>query len=304
MNPDIKAKLRALGILDGKITSVELLRDTVKVTLAHPDGPVRLSIPRQDLGLGPASETAPPPWHQAGWAAANLKKYGSFAAVGSAFGLSAPELSSLRSYAYKELKWRQFEGVQVKRWEFLTLYFESPDPEQRPPLRELAAQLGLSVAVTHSYKASALQGQFFSKSFTHEKLGLLQLPDVSLDYFPVTGESLSAFALPNAEGWPDLPRGLLSDLLPGMSLQVDSVKASKGAVTFNLTHVESIRFTATFDGDLTFAPTAIQVTRDDDRGRLSFHLSNGDTMVECFGVVQRVLEASAGADYALGESRM
>ena len=300
MKPDIKAKLRELGIFDSdKITSVALMRNTVKVTLSHPDGPVRLSIPRKDLGLdkSPSEAAAPRPWHQPGWLAENIKKYGSFAVIGSTFNLSALDVISLRSYAYDVLKWRQFEGVQIKRWEFIKLYFEAAEPGMRPALRELGEHLGLSVGTVHNYKELALQGQFFAKTFTNEKLSLMQLPDVSFDYFPITGESLESFSLPAARGWPNLPRGLLSDLLPLLSLQVDQVEGSKRSVTFNLVHVEPLRFKATLEGELTFSPTAIKVTRFDDRGRLLFSLSKGKTKVELVGVVQNVLEASSGAEY-------
>ncbi|CAN5841757.1 hypothetical protein BH24DEI2_BH24DEI2_27690 [soil metagenome] len=301
MNPDLKAKLRELGIFDnGKITSVELLRNTVRVTLSHPDGPVRLSISRKDLNLDSTSETAEArPWHQAGWVADNLKKHGSFSAVGAAYHLSTPDLNSLRSYAHAVLGWRQFEGNQIKRWEFIILYFEEPDPDRRPALRELGEHLGLSIGTLHNYKEQALQGQFFSKSFTSERLSLMQFADVSFNYFPLTDEPHTAFELPNARGWPDLPRGLLSDLLPGLSLAVDKVEGLKRSLTFNLRHVEPVRFKATLEGDLTIAPTALQVSRFDDRGRRLFRLSEGNASVELVGVVQSVLEASAGADYRL-----
>ncbi len=234
-----------------------------------------------------------PPWCEAGWLEREYQRHGSLSTIAKAHGFSDSELRVMNHYAAKELDWRIQEGYDIKRWELYSRFFEAPDPAERGSASALGRALGLSQANVSLWVIEARQGKFFSKAMTLERLALIQSEVFDPVYFP--GETGGRdYALFKAKGWPDLPRGLLSDLLPQLeNLNLVSATFKNKLLTLSLEHFgQPIVFSLEVDSP----PPKLNRLRHvqtQPGGKLAFTFAEGVAL----GTVVQVLSASAGNFY-------
>ena len=291
-------------LLSGKktITGVEITKGEEGAELR-----VTFEVNGREITLSGSAEvgeapTFTRPWEAPGWLAAQYAEHGSLRAVAQAYGFTERATKIMQAYALNELGWRIQEGFEMRRWEFIERYFAEPNPGNRPTLESAARPLHISQGHASQWKAAALEGQFFSKSFSLEKLIVLQhqARGEQRVFFPGTDTSPRDFALSRTEGWPDLPAGLLNDLLPRLEgWETKGVRDTPAGLYINLVHREAALAFEIAVIDWEGARGEEIRTLQDIRG-----LENGlrrFDFVHAFviGRVNRVLRASAGATYAL-----
>ena len=247
----------------------------------------------------PVLLTHAPPWFEAGWLEREFRHHGSLSAVAEAHGLDASGLRALNHYAVKELGWRVQEGHDIKRWEFYTRFFDLPDADARPPLMALASELGVPKANASLWVKEARAGRFFSKRMSLETLAVMQSGLVDHNYFPGESQQRGVYALLRARGWPTLPRGLLSDLLPLLKNVIFvSAEPRRGLLRFELEHLFR---PLVFDLDAPpppFATDSLRAVEEGPQGALSFVFGEGRLQ----GTISRVHKADAGPFYILAAS--
>lgn len=234
-----------------------------------------------------------PPWCEAGWLEREYQLHGNLSTIAKAHGFSNAQLRAMTHYTAKELDWRIQEGYDIKRWELYTRLFEPTDPDERKPASALGRKLGIPAANVSLWVIEARQGKFFSKAMTLERLALIQSEVFDPVYFP--GETGSRdYALFEARGWPQLPRGLLSDLLPHLdNLSLVSATFKNKLLTLSLDHFgQPIVFSLEVDSP----PPKLSTLNDvqiQPGGRLAFTFAEGVVS----GTVVQVQSASAGNFY-------
>ena len=288
-------------LLAGKktITGVEITEDgELRVTFEVRGREIVLSG-SAEVGAAPAFKR---PWEEPGWLAAQYAEQGSVRAVAQAFGFTERATKIMQAYAQNELGWRIQEGFELRRWEFIERYFADPDPSKRPTLGTVAQQLHISQGHASQWKAAALEGQFFSKYFSFEKLIILQhqVKGGQRIFFPGTNISPRDFVLGRAEGWPDLPPGLLSDLLPRLAVwETGTVSQTPSGLHLALIHNrETLEFeieVSRRDGALSSEDEALRNVYDLGDGLRQFDFTQG----RITGRLSRILSASAGSTYTL-----
>ena len=252
--------------------------------------------------VGPSLKLARP-WEEAGWLEAQMREQGSLRAVARAYSLSDRALKLMYAYAHNQLGWRVQEGTELKRWTFLERYFALADPSARPTIDEVAKPLGITQGHASKWIAAALKGQFFSSRFSPEKLAAIQSRDrlgSTYVYFPGSDLTLSDFPLAQADGWPDLPIGLLSDLLPRLSSwETRSFDLSAHRLRASLRHEGHL---VDFEVDVTESGEPFALDDEEicsvralKRGLLCFVLKKSETI----GRVSKVYKASAGSRYVV-----
>ena len=291
-------------LLSGKkrITGVEITKDgELRVTFVVGEKSITLTG-SAELGEAP---TFARPWEKPGWLAEQFAEYGSLRAVGTAFALTERALKIMHAYAQNELGWRIQEGHELKRWAFIERYFAAADPSARPTLETVARPLGISQGHASQWKAEALSGKFFSSYFTLEKLLTIQNHSrlgARYVYFPGSALSPGDFALAQGEGWPTLPPGLVSDLLPRLSdWETKTIRAQHNRLHVALTHQDAnLEFELTLTDEERPAPTEgaqlESIHMLEDRPGLRYFVLSGANVT---GEVTRVLQASAGTRYKL-----
>lgn len=237
-----------------------------------------------------------PPWCEAGWLETEYQQHGNLSVIAATHNFSDNELRAMTHYAAKELDWRIQEGYDIKRWELYTRYFESPDAAERGSASALGRPLGLSHANVSLWVREARQGKFFSKAVTLERLALIQSEVFNPVYFP--GETAARdYALFKANGWPQLPRGLLSDLLPRLdNLSLVSATFKNKLLTLSFEHFGQ---PVVFGLEVDASPpnlSSLQTVQTEPGGRLAFTFAEG----EVSGTVMKVQNASAGNFYLFG----
>ena len=287
-------------LLAGKktITGVEITEDgELRVTFEVRGREITLSG-SAEVGEAPAFMR---PWENPGWLAAQYADLGSLRGVAQAYGFTERATKIMQAYAQNELGWRIQEGFELRRWEFIERYFADSDPSKRPTLGTVAQQLHISQGHASQWKAAALEGQFFSKYFSSEKLIVLQhqVKGGQRIFFPGTNTSPRDFVLGRAEGWPNLPPGLLSDLLPRLaSWKTKDVQETPLGLSIALIHEgETLEFeveATTREGVISNGDVLLSVHALGDRLR-RFDFKQGRVI----GRLCLVLSASAGATYTL-----
>ena len=240
-----------------------------------------------------------PPWFETGWLEAEFIRHGSVKGVGNAHGLTRSETSMMNTYAIQHLGWCIQEGNDLKRWELLSRFFDAPDPQARPMLTRLARELGIPKGTASVWVGEALVGKFFSYTLSLEKLVLMQSGKFDYVYFP--GEkSRSDYTLLQADGWPQLPRGLLRDLLPNLD-ELELVTAFRRGATLlvSLSHFgQPIRLELEVQDVPERALAELHGVQDAPHGALRFVFAEAVLS----GTVARVRAASAGQFYLAGRS--
>ena len=310
MESDIKAKLQELGLIkDAEVDEIHITRQSVKLSIKHGTGTVRVTIPISDLDLDTVAEESEKEriWERPGWLLREYKKHGKYTAIAKAAGLPRTDMYTMRNYA-QTLGWRPFEGTQIKRWEVIANYYLELNPKKRPKLHELAEIYKLSRGVVHKYVNEAQQGIFFAKSFNYQRLQTMQLKDLDLMYFPDTGEDHRHFDLPQAKGWPNLPRGLLNDFLPRLNLEIVKLESHGNDVMFYLSHQEQpITFSAQLDQTLNLEAKNVRfaayVQDEDGEGightdepTLVVHIEGSESQ-RLSGNITHVIDASSQLNY-------
>ena len=251
-----------------------------------------------------AAPTFVRPWEDdPNWLNKNYAEHGSFAAISRAYSLTDNAAGTMQAYAKDRLHWRIQDGNEMKRWQFIELHFASPVPSKRPPAEQIAKQLDISKGNVSRWRTEALAGRFFSKYFTLERLLELQnYRRTHYVYFPDAEFSPDDFSLAQKDGWPTLPAGLLSELLPRLKgwethgiqetsqgHRVKLIHTGK-AIEFELVGVETRRGSVADAGQL----NAIETLEDRDGIlRFSFDAARID------GQVAQVHEARATPHYDL-----
>lgn len=233
-----------------------------------------------------------PPWAEAGWLEAEYRRHGKLKRIAEAHGFSNAELRAMTHYAAKQLDWRIQEGFDIKRWELYTRFFEPPDPAERVPATALGRTLGIPAANVSLWVNEALAGKFFSKAMNLERLALIQSEVFDPVYFPGEEEKRD-YALVRAKGWPQLPRGLLSDLLPRLE-NLELVSARRGKMlTLSLEHFGQ---PLVFSLEVEASPpqlSSLHRVEAAPGGKLVFSFAEGVVT----GVIVQVRDASAGNFY-------
>ena len=234
-----------------------------------------------------------PPWCETGWLETEYQRHGNLSTIAASHGFSDNQLRAMTHYAAKELDWRIQEGYDIKRWELYSRYFETPDAAERGSASALGRTLDLSHANVSLWIREARQGKFFSKAMTLERLALIQSEVFDPVYFP--GEAGGRdYALFKAKGWPDLPRGLLGDLLPHLdNLELVSATLKNRLLTLSLAHFGQ---PLVFSVEVKASPprlSSLHRVAAASGGKLVFSFTEGDVT----GTVTQVYNASSGNFY-------
>ena len=238
-----------------------------------------------------------PPWCEAGWLEREfLEHEGKLASIAKANGFSAADLRAMTHYAAKQLNWRIQEGHDIRRWELYVHFFEDPDPDARSPVTAVGKAVGIPAANALLWAKEAAEGKFFSKAMSLEKLAQIHSDEFPYVYFPGEVQTRD-YALFKGRGWPHLPRGLLSDLLPRLDqLVLISATFKRPHLTLSLEHFgQPLVFTMRPDASPPSALSDLQHVRPLAKGNLAFHFAGGVVS----GKVLNVTEASAGSFYLL-----
>ena len=216
-----------------RVLRIERFKDGEKAVTVDMGGRI-ITLPRElSRALEDDALADVPPWYEVGWLESEFKRLGSIRAVGLKQGLTHSESIAMNTYSIKYLDWRIHEGNDLKRWELYDKFFGVADPKMRPKRTHLAEELGIPRSNVSLWLSEALAGKFFSAYMTLENLVLMQSGRFDYVYFP--GEDAPRdWVLLKAKGWPKLPLGLLSDLLPRLSA-LEFVSAEIGATSVRLT---------------------------------------------------------------------
>ena len=293
---------RLLGTGKKQIKNIEIADNgEVVITFLVRGKTVTLAGPVKSVEDAPTTET---PWEDAGWLGREFRTHGSLRAVAKAHDFSAETRNKMILYARHTLGWRIQDGNELKRWAFLTHYFEEVDPKARPTFESICTELGISLGNAALWKREALAGKFFSNYFTYEKLVALQVQSragTHYVYFPGSDFTLADFSLAQMEGWPTLPTGLLSDLLPKLNgFETQGVTMSSRHLRLQLDHygtpldtkVALANAPAALESDATLE--AIEAL---EHGVNAYYFAVGERRVEVLGKLTHVLQASTNADY-------
>lgn len=301
------ARLASLGItLTGKIHKMTISRDKIKVIVDTDEGQLPIEFPVELLGQAYTVGRVKPNdkiWEREGWLAQAYRREGGFQYIGKKYDLEDPgQLSAMRRYAHDVLRWRRAEGTIVQRWEFINRYYAAVEHKERPRAKAVAEALGIVYTSSHHYKQRALKGNFFGAYLDQDRLEEMQgylHKEEPYVLFPDKEEqpNLGHFTLLRAKGYPNLPAGLLSDLLTRLEPSFISASQKGREVLFTLRCHEEIVFTAELlEGELWDA---------DQTGPFAVGSVNKKLGVLCFslgdasftGKISAVVRASSGAPY-------
>lgn len=253
-------RLASLGIvLTGKITEMSVSKTKVKVIVKTDQGLLPIEFPVDALG-NVHQVGRPKPndkvWEQEGWLEKTYRREGGWQGISKKYDLDVGQATAMRRYARDTLRWRRSDGTIVQRWEFITRYFAVVEPKNRPSVRAMSKALDINYTSAHHYKKLALQGDFFGEYLNHDRLEEMQSylhKEEPYILFPKNEvqPSLRHFALLQAKGYPNLPAGLVSDLLIRLKPTLESATQRGREVTFSLRCHEEIVFTVELvEGDL------------------------------------------------------
>lgn len=301
------ARLASLGItLTGKIHKMTISRDKIKVIVDTDEGQLPIEFPVELLGKAYTVGRVKPNdkiWEREGWLAEVYRREGGFQYIGKKYDLEDPgQLTAMRRYAHDVLRWRRAEGTIVQRWEFISRYFAAVEHKERPRAKAVAEALGIIYTSAHHYKQRALEGNFFGAYLDQDRLEEMQgylhkeepyvlFPDKDVQ------PSLGHFTLLQTKGYPNLPAGLLSDLLTRLEPTFIEASQKGREVLLTLRCHDEIIFTAQLlEGELWEAgrtgPFAVSSVNE-KLGVLRFSLGDAGFT----GKVSTVVRASSGAQY-------
>lgn len=304
MAPVAREKLQDLVEGRKRIIKVDIIGDDELLITMEVRGRIYTVRGQPEIGAAP---TIVRPWENEddpNWLLENYAEHGSFAAISEAFSLTDKAARTMQAYARDRLHWRIQDGNEMKRWEFIKQYFASPVPSERPNADVIAEQLRASKGNISRWKNEALAGRFFSKYFSLERLLELQnYQRTHYVYFPDTTFTPADFSLAHEDGWPMLPAGLLSELLPRLKgWKTRDVNIMSGTLRVNLLHAgEPIEFELETKPQNTAILKeashleSIQAFEDHD-GTLHLNFDTGETT----GQVVHVIEARATPKFDQG----
>ena len=247
-------------------------------------------------------------WRDSTWLEREFRTHGSLRAAARAHGLPDETAYRMTQYARRKLNWRISEGNELKRWEFVARYFAETDPKARPTLTAVFEALDTSLGNASVWKKEVLAGKIFGARFTYERLVEVQTQtraDTRYVYFPGSKLKLEDFSLAQLTGWPSLPPGLLSDLLPTLDgLSTQTVKLEGRKLYLELEHAGTplhfevtLMEPASLDAEATLEAVAVVEENSVDRGVRRYTFRVGERRVEVRGRLTCVHQASAKGTY-------
>lgn len=290
-----KKRIKSLEIADNGEVTITLLVGEKEVILERTAVDRIINAPLEEL-----------PWEEnSTWLEREFRAHGSFPAVARAHGFSKQRLDHMVNYARRVLAWRIQDGHELVRWEFLSRLFAEVDPKARPTLDTLCTDLDISLGNASLWKGQALGGRFFSTYFNEEKLRAIQTGD-NYVYFPGTNLTAKDFRLAHLEGWPELPAGLLNELLPKLDgLETHQVSLSGSNLNLELTHhgaplafEVALAEPTEIPGDATLL--AIDSLEPRNPVRL-YRFGVGERLLAVYGTLHHVLQASTNVRYEVSE---
>ena len=290
-----KKRIKSLEIADNGEVTITLLVGEKEVILERTAVDRIINAPLEEL-----------PWEEdSTWLEREFRTHGSLPAVARAHGFSKQRLDRMVNHARRVLAWRIQDGHELVRWEFLSRLFAEVDPRVRPTLDALCTDLDISLGNASLWKGQALGGKFFSSYFNETKLGAIQIGDDYV-YFPGTKLTAKDFRLAHHEGWPELPRGLLNELLPKLdSFETHQVSLSVSNLTLELTHRGAPLAFEVALAEPTELPNdtallAIEPLEPRSPVRL-YRFGVGARVLAVHGTLRRVLQASTNIRYEVRE---
>ena len=292
-------------VLTGKIIEITVSQAKIRVIVETDQGRLPVDFPVDALGDDYQIGRPKPNdkvWEQEGWLEKEYRREGGWQGISEKYDLDVGQATAMRRYARDTLRWRRSDGTIVQRWEFIARYFAVVGRKNRPSVRALSKALDINYTSAHHYKKLALEGDFFGDYLTHDRLEEMQSylhKEEPYILFPKNEvqPSLRHFALLQAKGYPNLPAGLVSDLLTRLKPTFESATQRGREVTLSLRCHEEIVFTVELvEGNLWEAgqtgPFVVESVSE-KLGVLRFSL--GDAAFT--GKASTVIRASSGAQY-------